>query len=155
LGGRTQEIKRLIGRSLRAAVDLNELGARTCIVDCDVLQADGGTRTASITGGYIALALALRKLVEAGEISQRVFKSPVAAISVGVIEGQPMLDLCYAEDAAADVDFNIVMNRAQEFIEVQGSAEGATFSRSILDDLLDLSQKGITDLLNYQGELLP
>ena len=150
LGGRTQEIKRLIGRSLRAAVNLDRLGERTCIIDCDVLQADGGTRTAAITGGYVALALALKKLIDAGELTDEVFASPVAAISAGVIDGVPMLDLCYEEDSAADVDVNVVMNAAGEFIEVQGTGEGATFSRAELDALLDLAQKGITELLKTQ-----
>ena len=154
LGGRTQEIKRLIGRSLRAAINLEQLGSRTCIVDCDVLQADGGTRTAAITGGYVALALALQKIVKSGELTQDVFASPVAAISVGVVEGVPMLDLCYEEDFAADVDFNIVMNAAGEFIEVQGTGEGTTFSRTELDELLDLAQKGISELLVIQRNLL-
>jgi ribonuclease PH len=154
LGGRTQEIKRLIGRSLRAAVNLNQLGARTCIVDCDVLQADGGTRTAAITGGYAALALALGKLVEAGEIQDNVFASPVAAVSVGVVEGIPLLDLCYTEDADADVDVNVVMNADGEFIEVQGTAEGSTFTRPNLDTLLDLAQKGIGQLLDIQQNML-
>jgi ribonuclease PH len=150
LGGRTQEIKRLIGRSLRAAFNLDQLGERTCIVDCDVLQADGGTRTAAITGGYVALVLALQKLINAGELTNEVFASPVAAISVGVVDGVPMLDLCYEEDSAADVDVNVVMNAAGEFIEIQGTGEGATFSRSELDDLLDLAQKGIAELLEIQ-----
>ena len=154
LGGRTQEIKRLIGRSLRAAVNLEQLGERTCIVDCDVLQADGGTRTAAITGGYVALALALQKLIKAGELTQNVFASPVAAISVGVVKGVPMLDLCYEEDSIADVDVNVVMNADGEFIEVQGTGEGATFSRSTLDALLDLAQEGIAELLEIQQELL-
>ncbi len=154
LGGRTQEIKRLIGRSLRAAVNLDHLGARTCIVDCDVLQADGGTRTAAITGGYVALALALQKLVDVGDIPAEVFASPVAAISVGVVNGNPMLDLCYEEDFAADVDVNVVMNGEGDFIEVQGTAEGATFSRSELDVLLDLAQKGIAELLKIQQDLI-
>ena len=153
-GGRTQEIKRLIGRSLRAAINLDQLGARTCIVDCDVLQADGGTRTAAITGGYAALALALRKLIESGEVQEAVFASPVAAISVGVVDGIPMLDLCYAEDASADVDVNVVMNADGKFVEVQGTAEGATFSRTTLDALLDLAQNGISKLLAFQQNVL-
>jgi ribonuclease PH len=154
LGGRTQEIKRLIGRSLRAAVHLEHLGEHTCIVDCDVLQADGGTRTAAITGGYVALGLALKKLIADEKISERVFAAPVAAISVGIVDGQPLLDLCYAEDAAADVDFNIVMNADREFIEVQGTAEGATFSRHTLDKMLDLAEKGILELLEIQQSAL-
>jgi len=154
LGGRTQEIKRLIGRSLRAAVNLEQMGERTCIVDCDVLQADGGTRTAAITGGYVALALALQKLVKDGELTEDVFAAPVAAISVGVVKGVPMLDLCYKEDSAADVDVNVVMNGNGEFIEVQGTGERETFSRSTLDALLDLAQDGIAELLEIQHELL-
>ena len=154
LGGRTQEIKRLIGRSLRAAINLDQLGERTCIIDCDVLQADGGTRTAAITGGYVALALALQKLVEADELSADVFASPVAAISVGVVDGVTLLDLCYEEDSAADVDVNVVMNADGEFIELQGTGEGATFSRAELDELLILAQKGIAELLVFQQGFL-
>ena len=154
LGGRTQEIKRLIGRSLRAAVNLEHLGSHTCIVDCDVLQADGGTRTAAVTGGYVALVLALRKLIQFGKISEDVFASPIAAVSVGVVEGVPLLDLCYEEDSDADVDVNVVMNGNNEFIEVQGTAEGATFPRRVLDELLDLAQKGISELLAYQHDVL-
>jgi ribonuclease PH len=154
LGGRTQEIKRLIGRSLRAAVNLDLLGTRTCIVDCDVLQADGGTRTAAITGGYVALALALKRFVVSGEISADVFAPPVAAVSVGVVDGVHVLDLCYEEDSAADVDFNVVMNGNDEFIEIQGTAEGATFSRQTLDVLLDLAHRGISELFTFQQELL-
>jgi len=150
LGGRTQEIRRLIGRSLRAAIDLKKLGERTFIVDCDVLQADGGTRTAAITGGYLALKMALQTLIEGGEVSPDVFLSPVAAISVGIIDRVPMLDLCYSEDVAADVDVNIVMNAAGEFIEVQGTAEGATFDRASLDNMLDLANTGIRELLELR-----
>jgi ribonuclease PH len=154
LGGRTQEIRRLIGRSLRAAINLELLGERTCIVDCDVLQADGGTRTAAITGGYVALALALNKLISAGEIPPEVMAAPVAAISVGVVAGQPLLDLCYAEDSIAEVDVNIVMNAIGEFIEVQGTAEGAPFSRQTLNLMLELAHKGILELLEIQGSIL-
>jgi ribonuclease PH len=150
LKGRTQEIKRLIGRSLRAAVDLEKLGERTFIVDCDVIQADGGTRTAAVTGGYVALKLALQTLVEAGEVGPGVFLSPVAAISVGMVDGTPMLDLCYEEDVAAEVDFNVVMNAKGEFIEVQGTAEGDPFPRSALNSMLDLAEKGIQELLAIQ-----
>jgi len=153
-GGRTQEIQRLIGRSLRAAVNLNLLGQRTCTVDCDVLQADGGTRTASITGGYVALALALGKLVEAGELSHGVLAAPVAAVSVGVVGGQPLMDLCYEEDSEAEVDLNVVMNAEGAFIEVQGTAERGVFPRSTLDELLDLAQKGIGELLEIQRKAL-
>jgi len=154
LGGRTQEIRRLVGRSLRAAFNLSLLGERTCIVDCDVLQADGGTRTAAITGGYVALAQAIYKLVETGEISQQVYLPPVAAVSVGVLEGEALLDLCYAEDSRAEVDFNVVMNAAGKFIEVQGTAEGQPFSRSMLDELLALAYRGIGELLQAQREAL-
>ena len=152
LRGRTQEIRRLIGRSLRAAVNLEKMGERTCIIDCDVLQADGGTRSAAITGGYVALKIALNKLVHGGLISSDVFKTTVAAVSVGLVNGQPMLDLCYEEDSMADADINVVMNAAGEFIEVQGSAERATFSRTTLNDLLDLAQQGIDQLLAIQQE---
>lgn len=154
LGGRTHEIRRLIGRSLRAAVNLDLLGERTCIIDCDVLQADGGTRTAAITGGYVSLVLALQKLIAAGEIPLEVMAKPVAAISVGILQGEPLLDLCYAEDSAAEVDFNVVMNAAGEFIEVQGTAEGATFSRQMLESMLDLACKGIKELLLIQKTIL-
>ena len=154
LGGRTQEIRRLIGRSLRAAVNLELLGERTCIIDCDVLQADGGTRTAAITGGYVSLALALQKLIAAGEIPLEVLAKPVAAISVGILRGEPLLDLCYAEDSTAEVDFNVVMNAAGEFIELQGTAEGATFSRQMLETMMDLAHKGIKELLLIQKTVL-
>ncbi len=154
LRARTQEIKRLIGRSLRAAVDLDHLGERTCIVDCDVLQADGGTRTASITGGYVALALALNRFISRGEISPEVFLSPVAAVSVGLVDQVPLLDLCYEEDVRAQVDFNIVMNAAGEYIEVQGNAEGAPFSREQLDTQLSLAADGIETILARQQQAL-
>lgn len=154
LSGRTQEIRRLIGRSLRTAVDLEKLGSRTCIIDCDVLQADGGTRTASITGGYVALAIALRKLIEQGHIPEGTLRSPVAATSVGVIRDMALLDLNYNEDSAAEVDANIVMNAEGEYIEVQGTAEGKVFSRDTLDHLLDLATKGIGELLAIQQAVL-
>ena len=150
LSGRTQEIKRIIGRSLRAAFDLDLLGGRTMIVDCDVLQADGGTRTASITGGYAALSIAIQKLVDEDEIPAEVYLSPVAAISVGLVEDQPILDLDYSEDSRAEADLNIVMNLDGEYIEIQGTGEGATFSRDTLDELLDLAAKGIQDLFEIQ-----
>ena len=152
--GRTQEIKRLIGRSLRAGFNLELLGKRTLIVDCDVIQADGGTRTAAITGGYLALVLAIRDLVEDGKIPQSVFLPPVAAVSVGMIGDQVLLDLNYLEDARADADLNIVMNGEGDFIEVQGTAEGAVFSRESLDQMLDLAEKGIRELLITQGEFI-
>ena len=132
--GRSQEIQRLIGRALRAAVDLTALGERTVTVDCDVLQADGGTRTASVTGGYVALALALGRLVAAGAVPAAVLQAPVAAVSVGMVEGQALLDLSYVEDVRAEVDFNVVMNGDGEYIEVQGTAEGRPFSQTHLND---------------------
>ncbi len=149
LSGRTQEIKRLIGRSLRAGFDLSLLGNRTFIVDCDVLQeADGGTRTASITGGYAALCRAMKDLVEEGEIPPEVFLSPVAAISVGILAGTPVLDLNYAEDSQAEADLNVVMNQDGEFIEIQGTAEGSTFSREVLDKMLDYAESGVQQLIS-------
>ena len=154
LRGRTQEIKRLIGRSLRAAVDLEKLGERTLLLDCDVIQADGGTRTASITGGFVAVGLALKRLSAQGVIPADVIKTPVAAVSVGVIDGQPCLDLCYEEDHRADVDLNVVMTAKGRFIEVQGTAEGEPFEREELNQLLDLAQHGIEQLIAYQKEAL-
>jgi len=154
LGGRTQEIRRLIGRSLRAAVDLDRLGERTIILDCDVIQADGGTRTASITGGYVALALAVQRLVAAGEVPQDVLYGGLAAISLGLVEGRVLLDLCYEEDSAAEVDFNIVMTGDGRLIEVQGTAEGTPFDRATLDAMLDLAEKGIGQLLSTQRQVI-
>jgi ribonuclease PH len=154
LRGRTQEIRRLIGRSLRGAVNLESLGERTCIVDCDVIQADGGTRTAAVTGGYVALAIALGKLIRGGLLPAEVLETAVAAVSVGVVGDRPVLDLCYEEDSIAEVDVNVVMNAAGEFIEVQGTAEGAPFSRARLDELLDLAQGGIGRLLAIQQAVL-
>jgi ribonuclease PH len=147
--GRTQEIQRLIGRSLRAAVDLTKLGERTIHVDCDVLQADGGTRTASITGAWVAVHDAMAWLVEEGKLPASVMKDQVAAISVGVWQGQPVLDLDYAEDVACDTDMNVVM-LGGNLIEVQGTAEGAAFSRAELNALLDLAEKGIRELMAAQ-----
>jgi ribonuclease PH len=154
VGGRTHEIRRLIGRSLRAAVDLNLLGSRTIILDCDVLQADGGTRTAAITGGYLALAIALHKLIKAGALQPQVLKAPLAAISVGVVQGVPMLDLCYQEDSTADVDVNVVKNAHGEYIEVQSTAEGAGFSCTMLAELLGLADLGIEQVLALQKQVL-
>ena len=154
LRGRTQEIRRLIGRSLRAAVDLDLVGERTITVDCDVLQADGGTRTASITGGYVAAVLALRRLVAQGLVPETVLNAPVAAISVGMIGGRPLVDLCYVEDHVADVDLNVVMLSDGRLIEVQGTAEGEPFSRESLDQLLDLAVGGIKTLIQHQIEAL-
>ncbi|MCL6644084.1 MAG: ribonuclease PH [Dehalococcoidia bacterium] len=153
-GGRTQEIQRLIGRSLRGVVDLELLGPRTITLDCDVLQADGGTRTASITGAYVALRLAVRKLAAAGLVSEACILSPVAAVSVGIVGGVPMLDLCYEEDSTAEVDFNVVMTGEDAYVEVQGTAEGKPFSRAAMDALLDLARHGIGQLFAKQQEAL-
>jgi len=150
IDGRSQEIQRLIGRAMRAAIDLQKVGARTIWIDCDVLQADGGTRTAAITGGYVALALAIRKLVAEGKLTSDPLLSPVAAVSVGIVEGQPLLDLCYTEDVAASVDLNLVMNVAGEFIELQGTGEEATFTETQLAGLLALGKAGIRELLGAQ-----
>lgn len=152
--GRTQEIRRLIGRSLRAAVDLEKLGSRTCTVDCDVIQADGGTRTAAITGGCIALALALKRLAREGIVPSSVYKGSVAAVSAGVVNGQALLDLCYAEDSAAQVDINVVMNEMGEYIEIQGTAEGRPFSKRLLDEMLALTHQGMQELLTFQERIL-
>ena len=149
LGGRTHEIQRLIGRSLRDAVDLTRLGERTITVDCDVLQADGGTRTASITGGYVALAAAL---ITYG--MDRHLVARIAAVSVGIVDGAPLLDLDYSEDSRADVDFNVVGTDAGEFVEVQGTAEGKPFDRASMDGLLDLATSGLERLFAAQAEVL-
>ncbi len=154
LRGRTQEIRRLIGRSLRAAVDLELLGGRTLTVDCDVLQADGGTRTAAITGSYVAVALALRRLAEQGLVPPEVLAVAVAAVSVGVVDGEVLLDLCYTEDHNAEVDLNVVMTSNGRLVEVQGTAEGAPFSRDTLDCMLDLAAQGIAHLIQHQREAL-
>jgi len=151
---RSQEIRRLIGRALRAAVDVDKLGQRTVIVDCDVIQADGGTRTASITGGYVAVALALQKLVDADEIPSDVLITPVAAVSVGVVNNEHLLDLCYQEDSAAAVDLNVVMTSTGQFVEVQGTAEGSPFGYDTLIGLVDLARAGIEQLLVEQAKLL-
>ncbi|MEJ2208935.1 MAG: ribonuclease PH [Anaerolineae bacterium] len=154
LRGRTQEIQRLIGRCLRQAVDLDLLGERQIIVDCDVLQADGGTRTASITGGYVALALALRALVARGLVPAGVLIAPVAAVSLGLVDGRLLLDLDYQEDSSAGADFNLVMTGDGRFVEVQGTAEGAAYDRAQLDAVLDLAAAGIEQLLALQQEAL-
>jgi ribonuclease PH len=154
IDGRSQEIQRLIGRAMRAAINLEKIGPRTIWVDCDVLQADGGTRTAAITGSYVALALAVRKLTAEGKLTENPLLSAVAAVSVGMIGGEPMLDLCYVEDVAASVDMNIVMNSAGEFIEVQGTGEEATFTRGQLDALLEFGRLGIRELLDAQNRAL-
>ena len=152
--GRTLEIQRLIGRSLRAVVDRAALGEHTITIDCDVLQADGGTRTAAITGGYVALALAATRLVKTGQISRNPIHGQVAAVSVGIVGGQPVLDLDYAEDSEAETDMNVVMNDAKGYIEVQGTAEGHALQRRELDVLLDLAGTGIERLLAAQAAVL-
>ncbi|MGD9143100.1 MAG: ribonuclease PH [Dehalococcoidia bacterium] len=154
VGGRNQEIQRLIGRSLRAVVDLDELGERTLTIDCDVIQADGGTRTAAITGAYVALRQAMETLANMGIISSIPLKSAVAATSVGIVNTYMMLDLCYDEDSQASVDFNVVMTSKGEFVEIQGTAEGKPFTRNSVDDLLSLGEKGIRELFQAQEEVL-
>ena len=152
--GRTQEIQRLIGRSLRAVFDLKALGERTISLDCDVLQADGGTRTASITGAYVAAADAVATLLKTGLITASPIKGPVAAISVGILNGTPLLDLEYIEDATCDTDMNVVMTGAGHFVEVQGTAEGVAFTRQEMDALLALAEKGIGELVKLQVQAL-
>ncbi|MBI4398830.1 MAG: ribonuclease PH [Candidatus Omnitrophica bacterium] len=155
LSGRTQEIQRLIGRSLRAVVDLKKLGERTIWLDADVIQGDGGTRTASITGSFLALHQAVEKLLKAGLLKESPVKDYVAAISVGIVQGTPCLDLCYEEDSKAEVDMNVVMTGAEEIVEVQGTAEGKPFSRQELDKLVGLAQKGIKKLITIQKKHAP
>ncbi|MBW4656024.1 MAG: ribonuclease PH [Kaiparowitsia implicata GSE-PSE-MK54-09C] len=154
LSGRTQEIQRLIGRSLRAALDLQALGERTLLVDADVLQADAGTRTTSITGGYVALCDAIQSLIQQGEISVSPIACQIAAVSVGLLEGEPYLDLDYAEDIAAEIDFNVVLNGDRQLIELQGTAEAGSFSRSQLNQMLDMAEAGIDELLILQRQAL-
>ncbi len=154
VGGRTKEIQRLIGRSLRMVIDLKALPQLQVTIDCDVLQADGGTRTASICGGYLALHDAVTRLVHKGTLKESPMTGECAAVSVGLIDGVALLDLPYSEDANADVDFNVVMSGAGELIEVQGTAEGRPFSRSQLDELLDLASAGITEILKAQRAVL-
>ena len=155
-GGRGQEIQRLIGRALRGVVDRRALGPRTITLDCDVLVADGGTRTAAITGGWLALALAVEGLRRRGLVGADapVLGEPLAAVSVGIIDGEPRLDLCYAEDARADVDMNVVMTESGRLVEVQGTAEGAPFARAELDQLIDLATAGVRELCRRQRRLL-
>jgi ribonuclease PH len=153
-GGRTLEIQRLIGRSLRSVLDLRALGERTLTLDCDVLQADGGTRTAAITGAYVALVDALSKLEAAGTLAQSPVHGQVAAVSVGLYRGCAVLDLDYAEDVEAETDMNVVMNEAGAFVEIQGTAEGHAFHRAELDRLLDLAAVGVAELLRLQREAL-
>ena len=152
--GRTQEIQRLIGRSLRAVTDLKRLGERTITIDCDVLVADAGTRCASITGGYVALALAIRGLAEAGRVPDDLLVDTVAAVSVGIVGGRPVLDLSYEEDAGAEVDCNVVTTGSGHLVEVQGTAEGEPFARGDLDALLDLAESGIKQLTQIQRDVL-
>jgi ribonuclease PH len=154
IDGRSQEIQRLIGRSMRAALDLEKIGSRTICVDCDVLQADGGTRTAAITGSYVALRLALKQLQTAGKLTVDPLLHPVAAVSVGIVRQRAMLDLCYTEDVAAEVDLNLVMNAAGEFIELQGTGEEASFTEAQLAEMLALGRGGIRQLLAAQQAAL-
>jgi ribonuclease PH len=152
--GRNQEIQRLIGRSLRAVTDLTVLGERTFTVDCDVLQADGGTRTAAITGGYVALVMAMRNLKKRGMLTSIPMKGAVAATSVGILGRDALLDLCYEEDSKAEVDFNVVMTDRGEFVEIQGTAEGKPFSKETVDNLLKLAGKGVKRLFNIQKSVI-
>lgn len=154
LSGRTQEIQRLIGRSLRAALDLESLGEYTIALDTDVLQADAGTRTTAITGGFVALGDAIAQLVQQGVLVRSPLRHQIAAVSVGLLQGEPFLDLNYQEDVAAEIDFNVVMNDQLEIIEVQGTAESGSFSRSQLNQIMDVAQKGIQDLLAAQRQAL-
>ena len=153
-GGRTQEIQRLIGRSLRGVTDLDKLGERTLMIDCDVIQADGGTRTASISGGFVALVLALQQLKQRGVLTRVPVTNHVAAISVGIVDATPLLDLAYEEDSKAEVDMNVVMTGNGHFIEIQGTAEGAPFSREAHDAMLALAESGIRKLIAMQKELI-
>jgi ribonuclease PH len=152
--GRTQEIQRLIGRSLRAVFDLSKLGERTIALDCDVLQADGGTRTAAITGAFVAAQDAIHLLMRQGKLTESPITGPVAAISVGLMQGTALLDLDYSEDAACDTDMNVVMTGAGHFVEVQGTAEGVAFTRAQMDSLLSLAEQGIAELIQLQTESL-
>lgn len=154
VGGRTQEIQRLIGRSLRAVTDLTLLGENSVMIDCDVLQADGGTRTASITGGYVALAQAIRWMLQEGRAKKNPLHTAVAAVSVGIIDGAACLDLNYVEDSKAEVDMNVVMTATGHFVEVQGTAEGHIFDRTQLNEMIDLAESGIKQLLSYQEAAL-
>lgn len=154
IGGRTMEIQRLIGRSLRAVVDLQKLGRRQIYLDCDVIQADGGTRTASITGAFVALKLAVARLMKEGLVKQNPIIEGLAAISVGIHKEVPILDLCYLEDSAAEVDANFVMTESGKIIEVQGTAEGAPFSKDELLQMMGLAEKGIGELIEMQGRVL-
>ena len=150
IGGRTHEIQRLIGRSLRSVVDMNALGERTVILDCDVIQADGGTRTAAITGAAVALAIALNALVKAGTLKASPMKQLVAATSVGIVDGVPLLDLCYEEDSQAEVDMNVVMTASGGLVETQATAERGTYTRAQMNEMLDVAERGIRELLTAQ-----
>jgi ribonuclease PH len=154
IDGRSQEIQRLIGRSLRAAIDLEKLGPRTIWIDCDVLQADGGTRTAAITGSFVALSLAVARIMAEGKVKENPMLHPVAAVSIGIVGDRGLLDLCYTEDVAASVDMNLVMNGAGHFIELQGSGEESTFSDAQLNEMLALGKVGIRELLAAQQAAL-
>ncbi len=154
IDGRSQEIQRLIGRSIRAAMDLEKLGLRTVWIDCDVLQADGGTRTAAITGSYVALSLAVRKLIADGKLTENPITNPIAAVSVGIVKGEPLCDLCYTEDVAAQVDMNLVMTGKGEFIELQGTGEESTFTDVQLAAMLNLGRSGVRQLLTAQEAAL-
>lgn len=153
-GGRTMEIQRLIGRALRASVDLNRLGPRTITLDCDVIQADGGTRTAAISGAFVSLSLALRKLRLAGGIEEDPIIGNVASVSVGIYNGTPVLDLDYAEDSSAETDMNVVMDNRQRFIEIQGTAEGLPFSSDEMNAMLDLARQGVSQIITAQDAVL-
>ncbi|ABO51190.1 RNAse PH [Desulforamulus reducens MI-1] len=154
LGGRTMEIQRLIGRALRSVVNLEALGERSLTMDCDVIQADGGTRTASITGAYVAMIFALNRLVEQGMLEKIPVSDFIAATSVGIVKGRPVIDLCYAEDSVAEVDMNVVMTGTGRFVEIQGTGEEATFSREEMNQLLDLAAAGIEELNKVQRQVL-
>jgi ribonuclease PH len=154
IGGRTHEIQRLIGRSLRAVANLDALGERTFAIDCDVIQADGGTRTASITGAYVALVQAMHHLVDEGVYPTLPLRCPVAATSVGIVDGRPLLDLCYEEDSRAEVDFNVVMTGERKYVEVQGTAEHGTFDKEAMDGLLVVASKGIEESFAIQRDTL-
>jgi ribonuclease PH len=152
--GRTQEIQRLVGRSLRACIDLQKLGPRTITLDCDVIQADGGTRTASISGAFVAMQLAINELINNGTLDENPIHQNVAAISVGIFDGTPVLDLDYAEDSSAETDMNVVMDQAGRFIEIQGTAEGAPFSRDEMNALLALAEQGINEIIAAQNAVI-
>lgn len=154
IDGRSQEIQRLIGRALRSVVDLEKLGERTIWIDCDVIQADGGTRTASITGSFVALMCAFNKLIAAGQLEAAPITDFVAAVSVGVVNGLPVLDLCYEEDSKADVDMNLVMTGSGKFIEIQGTGEERPFDQAELTEMLNLGQKGIQELMKLQKQII-